>query len=54
MLIKNLLEDLGADDISQSNAIPVQNVRLVKFTLSLGWAAGYRILYTDKGSETGQ
>lgn len=27
MLIKNLLEDLGGDNINRENPIPVQNVR---------------------------
>jgi len=42
MLIKNLLDDLGSDAISQSNAIPVQNVNESVLRKVIEWCEHHR------------
>ena len=42
MLIKNLLDDLGADNISSTNAIPVQNVNESVLRKVIEWCEHHR------------
>jgi len=42
MLIKNLLDDLGSDSISQSNAIPIQNVNEAVLRKVIEWCDHHR------------